>query len=344
MICLGIEGTAHTLGIGIINRDKILVNEKDSFTTEQGGMVPNEVAQHHQEVQYQVLEKALKKAKLKKEDIDVIAFSQGPGMAPCLIETMKFAKALAEEWNVPLMGVNHIAAHLEIGRAITKTEDPIFVFVSGANTQIIAHEGGKYRIFGETLSIAIGNAFDKFARLVGLGFPGGPKIEELAKKGKYIELPYKVKGMDVDFSGIVTKAEQLYKKGAKVEDLCYSLQETCFAMLTEVTERALAHCDKKEVILIGGVAANRRFCSMLDTMCRQRNAKFYPLDIEYCGDNGVMIAILGLLEYKFKVIPKLDQIDINPMWRVDDLAVPWINYEIHERLHKDDPKLEYCDC
>ncbi len=332
--CLGIEGTAHTFGIGIVsfdskklNKQKILCNVKDSFTSEEGGMIPNVVAEHHSKVANKVLEKALKTSNLKIEDIDLIAFSQGPGLAPCLLETMNFAKQLAINYNKPIVGVNHIAAHLEIGKQITQVKDPIYLFVSGANTQIIIEDsdGKNFRILGECLSSALGNALDKFARNTGLGFPGGPKIEELAKtKGaKYIELPYAVKGMDVDFSGIATKAEQLLKKGSPKEDLCYSLQETCFSMLAEVTERAMAHTGKRECIVIGGVAANKRFCEMLDNMCKSRGAIFYPVPLEYCGDNGAMIASRGVIErakaIKGKDIETRRKLDIKPRWRIDDI-------------------------
>jgi len=208
---------------------------------------------------------------------------------------------------------------------MTKAKNPVFVFTSGANTQIIAHEGGKYRIFGECLSIALGNALDKFAREIGLGFPGGPKIEEMAKSGKkYIELPYVVKGMDVEFSGIVTHAINLFRKGESKEDLCYSLQETMFAMLVEVTERALAHCDKDEVLLIGGVAANQRLCEMLDIMCRERKAKFYAVPMKYSGDQAAMIGWQGILEYEKRKLENVDKIDINPVWRIDQVDTIWI--------------------
>jgi universal protein Kae1 len=323
-ICLGIESTAHTLGVGIVKGKNILANATDMFKTDEGGMNPAEVGIHHREVKYDVLKEALDTANLKIEDIDVISFSRGPGLSPSLKVGKEFAKELAKEHNKPLVGVNHICAHLEIGRMLTHTKDPVFVFVSGANTQIIAHEGGKYRIFGETLDIGLGNALDKFGRLIGLGFPAGPKIEQLAKQGEYIELPYVVKGMDVIFSGINTKIDNLYKKGAKIEDLCYSLQETCFAMLTEITERAIAHCQKKEVILIGGVAANKRFCEMLDNMCKARDCKFSPVPLQYCGDQGAMIAWLGLLEYNSKELIPIDKIDFNPKWRVNEVDTPWI--------------------
>ena len=323
---MGIESTAHTFGIGIVDsKGKILADVRDTFTTKKGGMIPNEVALHHEKVKERVLEEALKSSDTNLEDIDVIAFSQGPGLAPCLVVGMNFSKEIALNSKKPLVGVNHIVGHLELGKILTKAKDPIFVFVSGANTQIIAHEGGKYRVFGEALSIALGNALDKFGRIIGLGFPAGPEIEKLAKKGKYIELPYCVKGMDVDFSGILTKVENLYKKGARKEDLCYSLQETCFAMLTEVAERALAHCGKNEILLIGGVAANKRFCEMLDVMCKERGAKFYACPLKYAGDNGVQIAWLGILEYKTrKNFPKIEEIDIKPRWRVDEVETTWI--------------------
>lgn len=324
MICLGIESTAHTFGVAVMRDKKELSYAVGTFTAKEGGMNPPVVAEHHKKAKDTLLKKALKDAKISIGDIDLISFSKGPGLAPCLHVGKNLAVELAQKTKAPLIGVNHICAHLEIGRMITGTKDPVFVFVSGANTQIIAHEGGRYRVFGETLSIGLGNALDKFGRMAGLGFPAGMKIEELAKKGKLIELPYVVKGMDVDFAGIITRAEQLLKKGAKVEDLCYSLQETCFAMLTEVTERAVAHCDKKEVILIGGVAANKRFCEMLDSMCKARGCKFHPVPLKYCGDNPVMIAWQGILEYKHsKRQEDLDKVEILPRWRIDELDAGW---------------------
>ena len=320
MIVLAVESSAHTFGIGIFDgkNKKIVANARDVFSTEQGGMIPTKVAEHHIAVKEKVLAQALKEADLEMKDISLISYTQGPGLAPALLVGRDFAVALAEEHKIKLLGVNHIAAHLEIGLFCTKAKDPIFLFCSGANTQVIVHED-KYRIFGEALSIAVGNALDKFAREIGLGFPGGPKVEALAKKGKYVALPYSVKGMDVDFSGIVTRAVQLYKKGVAKEDLCFSLQETCFAMLIEVTERALAHCEKKEVLLIGGVAANKRFAEMLDAMCSQRGAKAYIVPLMYAGDQGAMIAYQGWLERK----REQKEFDINPKWRVDEVSTCW---------------------
>ena len=296
------------------------------YITEQGGLIPSLVAEHHKNIGLTVITKAIEEAGIKIKDINLISISQGPGLPLSLSQGMKFAKELSIKYNIPLIGVNHICAHLEIGKLLTKVKDPVFVFTSGANTQIIAHEGGKYRIFGECLSIALGNALDKFAREIGLGFPGGPKIEQLAKLGKkYIELPYTVKGMDVEFSGIVTNAVNLFRKGESKEDLCYSLQETMFSMMVEVTERALAHCDKNEVLLIGGVAANQRFCEMLDIMCKERKAKSYAVPIKYSGDHAAMIAWQGILEYKNRKLENINKLDIKPRWRIDQVETVWMN-------------------
>ena len=323
MISLGIESTAHTFGIGIVDdKGRVLANAKDMYKTEKGGILPTEAKEHHLRLKNEILERALKEAKLRIEDMDIISFSQGPGLPPCLVVGKNFAKELALKHKKPLIGVNHLIAHLEIGKVLTKTKDPVFILATGANTQIIAFEGGKYRVFGECLSIAVGNALDKFGRNIGLGFPAGPKIEELAKKGKYVELPYVVKGMDVEFSGIVTHAANLHKKGVKKEDLCFSVQETVFSMLTEVAERAMAHTDKKELLLIGGVAANKRLIEMLKIMCKERKAKFYVVPIEYAGDQGVMVGWEGILEYKrnkkYYDNLRIEDVDINSNWRIDD--------------------------
>jgi glycoprotease/Kae1 family metallohydrolase len=324
LLCLGIESTAHTFGCSVVDSSgEILSDARDMFTTKEGGMKPMEVAEHHKKVCWDVLEKALVDAGVEMRDIDMISFSRAPGMAPSLVIGMRFSKELALKNEIKIVGVNHCISHLSSGLLFTEAKNPVFVFTSGANTQIIALEGGKFRIFGETLDVGIGNALDKFGREAGLGFPCGPKIEELAKKGEYTELPYSVKGMDLTFSGIVTNALAKLRKGEKIEDLCYSIQETFFSMLTEVTERALAHTEKKEAVLIGGVAANRRLCEMMEKMCRERGCKFYPVPLKYSGDNAAMIAWQGILERK-KASKDMEKWDINPKERVDEVEVDWM--------------------
>ena len=325
MLSLGIESTAHTFGCGIIdNKGRIYANVTDAYKTESGGIHPSEARLHHENVKDNVVGDALKAANLKIEDIDLISFSQGPGLAPCLLVGLKKATELSKKLNVPIVGVNHCIAHLEIGKLLTKAKDPVLLYPSGANTQVIAYEGGKYRVFGETLDQGVGNFIDSFARYIGLGFPGGPKIEKLALNGKnYIELPYVVKGMDVSFSGILTNLKQKYdSKKYAVEDLSYSLQENVFAMLVEVSERAMAHCGKNELVIGGGVGCNKRLREMCTIMCNERNGKFYAPPNEVLVDNGIQIAWLGILQRK-EATKKYDKIDIKPYERTDDVKVTW---------------------
>jgi N6-L-threonylcarbamoyladenine synthase len=326
MISLGIESTAHTFGVGIVKDDKkILANVKDTYTTQKGGLIPFKLGEHHVEVCDRVLSEALMKSKIKRENIDIISFSISPGIAPALKIGAVAARTLSIRLKKPLIGVNHAIAHLEIGRMLSDAKDPILLYTSGANTQVIAYDGGKYRVFGETLDNGVGNFIDSFARFLGLGFPGGPKIEELAKKGKnYIELPYTVKGMDVSFSGLLTNLKTKYNsKKYKIEYLCFSMQETVFAMLVEVAERALAHCEKTELVLGGGVACNKRLQEMCSVMCRERNAIFYCPENQFLVDNGAMIAWTGILMYKAGISISIEESAIKPYERTDDVLVKW---------------------
>jgi N6-L-threonylcarbamoyladenine synthase len=329
-IILGIESTAHTFGIGIVRNKKILANQKSMYTTESGGIIPMESAKHHREISEKVYQKSLEDADINENEIDAIAFSQGPGLAPCLIEGMKFAKELSKKLDKPIVGVNHCVAHLEIGQT-TGAKDPVMLYVSGANTQVIAYEAGKYRVFGETLDLGVGNFIDTIARYLGIGFPGGPKIQELASNGKnYIKLPYSVKGMDIALSGIQTKLKQLIDlKKYSIEDLSYSLQETVFAMLVETAERALAHTGKKELLLGGGVACNARLQEMCRVMCSERiqKTKFFCPEKPLLVDNASMIAFLGELMFNSNSNvfswKNQDKIDILPRQRTDDIEVSW---------------------
>ena len=330
MIVLGIESTAHTFGIGIIRalRGKctVLANERMAFSTEEGGMIPSKVAQFHIDNCDTVLTAALKKANIDINDVDCISYSQSPGIGHCLRIGAVFARTLAVKLDKPLIGVNHCIAHLEIGRAMTNAKDPVLLYVSGANTQIIAYEGKRYRIIGEALDGGIGNFLDTLGRLLGLGFPGGPKVDMLARKGKnYIELPYSVKGMDVSFAGILTNLKKKINSGEHTkEDLCYSTQETVFAMVIEVAERAMAHCGKKELLLGGGVACNKRLQEMATIMCKERDARCFILPNELNVDNGAMIAWLGYEMYhaKGKGI-SVKNADIQPYVRTDEVDVFW---------------------
>tara|TARA_Y100000310_G_C20704099_1_gene833167 strand:- start:21009 stop:21986 length:978 start_codon:yes stop_codon:yes gene_type:complete len=325
MYCLGIESTAHTFGVGVVDgKGNVLANVKSSYVTEKGGINPSEAKEHHENVKDKIVEEVFQEAGLNVSEVGLIAFSQGPGLPPCLAVGKNKAVELAKSNKIPIVGVNHCIAHLEIGKLKTDAKDPVLLYASGANTQIIGFENNKYRVFGETLDNGVGNFIDGFARHVGLGFPGGPKIEKLALKSKkYIELPYVVKGMDVSFGGIQTNLKHKFDaNNFSLKDLSYSLQETAFAMLVEVSERALAHTGKKELVLGGGVGCNKRLQEMCKVMCEERGAKFFVPENEYLVDNGAMVAWSGvLMESKWK---KDYEIDINPIERTDDVEVDWI--------------------
>ena len=295
------------------------------YKPETGGIVPVASAEHHRLVAQQIWDEALSKAQCCDKDIEAIAVSNAPGLAPCLLAGLEFAKKQASRLNVPLVPVNHCIAHLEIGQSVGAS-DSVLLYASGANTQIIAYASGKYRVFGETLDNGVGNFIDSFGRYVGIPFPGGPVLEGKAKNGKFLELPYSIKGMDVSFSGMLTKMKQLYDGGVSVEDLAFSMQEHAFAMLVEAAERALAHTGKTELVLGGGVACNSRLQEMCRLMCEARGAKMFCPAREFLVDNGGMIAYTGELMFRagVKILPSnFNTLDIAPRERNDMVDVCW---------------------
>lgn len=328
LLALGIEGTAHTLGVGIVRHTggnvEVLASETDMLRPETGGIHPREAANHHAQMGPEVLAGALARAGVRPSELDLVAFSQGPGLGPCLRTAATLARAFALAARKPLLGVNHSVAHLEIGRAMSGAEDPVLLYASGGNTQVIAYSHGRYRVFGETLDIGVGNALDKFAREEGYPFPGGPEIEKLAARGtKLLDMPYSVKGMDMAFSGLMTAARAWRRKGESMEDVSFSLQETAFAMLVEVTERALAHAEKDEVVLGGGVACNERLWQMTRLMCEGRGARAYRPEKRLLVDNGAMIAHLALVEHAAGVRQTLAEGAVSQTQRTDDIDVTW---------------------
>lgn len=325
MLCLGIEGTAHTVGVGIVDEScRVLANLSAMIRPETGGIHPREAANHHAEHVVPLIREAAAKGGVHLREIDVVAFSQGPGLGPCLRTVATAARALALSLDKPLLGVNHCVAHLEIGRGRCGCDDPVLLYASGGNTQVIAYAAGRYRVFGETLDIGVGNMLDKFGREVGMPFPAGPLIEKHAKEGtELLPLPYSVKGMDVAFSGMLTAALQLHRQGARLEDLCFSIQETAFAMLTEATERAMAHIGKEEVLLGGGVVRNKRLQAMVGRMAADRGAKTYVPEGDLCVDNGAMIAWTGLLAHKSGHRQTVEETHIDQRYRTDEVPVTW---------------------
>ena len=329
-LCLGIESTAHTFSVGILDFDgNVYSLTNDTFIPEKGGLHPALVREHHLNNFMAVITEALSKANISIKNINLIAFSQSPGLGPVLKIGALVARLLSQILNIPIVGVNHCIAHIEIGRLKCNIDDPLTLYVSGGNTIISSFESEKYQISGETLDLAIGNMIDSFARDAGLSHPGGPKIEKLAlKSNKYIQLPYVVKGMDLSFSGLYTAAKRLieskkYNEDYNLNDVANSLQETAFAMLTEVTERALAHTEKKEVLLTGGVAANKRLQEMVRSVSEDHNSRFEVVPLKFVGDNGVMIGWTGILRYKAEGGHSIEDTIIKPKERMDQISIPW---------------------
>ncbi len=329
-MCLGIESTAHTFSAGILDFDGnvySLIN--DIFIPEEGGLHPALVREQHLNNFMRIINRALTESKISAKNLNLIAFSQSPGLGPVLKIGAWVARILSQVLEIPIIGVNHCIGHIEIGRLKCNIEDPLTLYVSGGNTIVSAFESERYQIFGETLDLALGNMIDSFARDAGLKHPGGPKIETLALRSKnFIPLPYVVKGMDLSFSGLYTAAKNLlhsdeYGKKFSLNDIAYSLQETAFGMLSEVTERALAHTEKREVLLTGGVAANKRLQAMIEDISKEHNARFEVVPIKYAGDNGAMIGWAGILRYKAEGGFNISETIIQPKKRMDEITIPW---------------------
>ena len=331
-IAIGFEGSANKLGIGIVKDGIVLSNPRHTYITPPGqGFLPRDTAKHHQQHALDVLQKALDEAKIKPKEIDCVCFTKGPGMGAPLVSTAIVARTVAQLWNKPLVAVNHCIGHIEMGRLITGALNPVVLYVSGGNTQVIAYSQRRYRIFGETIDIAIGNCLDRFARVLKLSNDPSPgyNIEQMAKKGeKLIDLPYTVKGMDVSFSGILSYiegvADKLLKNGeCTAEDLCFSLQETIFAMLIEISERAMAHCGSNEILIVGGVGCNKRLQEMMNVMAQERNATLYATDERFCIDNGAMIAQAGYEMFSAGIVTPIEETWCTQRYRTDEVEIIW---------------------
>ena len=322
MISLGIESTAHTIGVGICENGKVLANAKRLYRPPAGtGIIPRLAADHHSENLPKVLQEALSAACVELSDIGLYSFSRGPGIGQCLRVSCAAAKFLASKHSKPILGINHCHAHLEISRGMLKMKDPLYVYVSGANTQLItenrkAKSGPRFLVLGETLDMGLGNLFDVFAREAKFPYPHGSEVAKLAARGCYFPLPYTVKGMNFAFTGLLSSAvREVGKK--KTEDICRSLMETSFAEICEAAERALCLTGKREVAVCGGVAQNARFCEMLSQMCGPHGARFANVAPEYNADNGAMIAYTALSEWKRGLRENMALLSPDGYWRID---------------------------
>lgn len=354
---IGLEGSANKVGVGIVRDGVVLANPRETYVPPPGeGFLPRDTAIHHRGHVLALVHRALAEAELTPADIDCVSFTQGPGMGAPLVVLAVVARMLAQLWGKPLVGVNHCVGHIEMGRLITGAHNPTVLYVSGGNTQVIAYSQQRYRIFGEALDIAVGNCLDRFARVLGISNDPSPgyNIEQLAKAGtRLLELPYTVKGMDVSFSGIATTLEKLARGPlARGEctpaDLCFTLQETVFAMLVEITERAMAHCGSAEVLIVGGVGCNKRLQEMMGargvgSRCRafffltfffsaagaagimtaERGGKLYATDMRFCIDNGAMIAQAGWEMVRAGMVTPVAESAVTQRYRTDAVDVLW---------------------
>ncbi|KAG9247874.1 Gcp-like domain-containing protein [Calycina marina] len=347
MIALGLEGSANKIGVGVISHHangkaaSVLSNIRHTYVSPPGeGFLPKDVAKHHRIWVVTLVKEAMAVAGVTIADIGCICYTKGPGMGAPLQSVAVAARMLSLLWDKDLVGVNHCVGHIEMGREITGAHNPVVLYVSGGNTQVIAYAEQRYRIFGEALDIAVGNCLDRFARTLQISNDPAPgyNIEQLAKKGKVLlDLPYAVKGMDCSFAGILTtidilaaelkanpeQRDPLSGELITTADLCFSLQETVYAMLVEITERAMAHVGSNQVLIVGGVGCNERLQEMMDLMARDRGGSVFATDERYCIDNGIMIAHAGLIAYEAGFKTPLEESTCTQRFRTDEVLVSW---------------------
>ena len=336
MLCLGIESTAHTFACSVIKYSdhekypNILSDVRDSFKAADGsGIHPREAARHHASVAINVLKQSLESSKIKYKDLDIVAYSAGPGLGPCLRIGAVIARSISSFYDKKLIPINHALGHIELGMTLTGGVDSLVLLVSGGHTMILVFNNRRWRVIGETLDITLGQLLDQFGRHLGLASPCGSEIERLANNSSknYISLPYSIKGNDVTFSGILSAAKRLISTNKyRYEDMCYSIQETAFAMITEAVERALSATEKRELLVVGGVSANKELSHMLNLACQRHKVKFNSCPISFTGDNGVQIAWTGILScLKSKNFVDIPNSFVNQSWRVDSVDVLWRN-------------------
>ena len=327
MLCLGIESTAHTFSCAVLEKKgktgKILSDVRKIYHPPGGeGIHPREASRHHIESSAQVLSDCLSEAKIKINDLDLISYAAGPGLGPCLRVGAVVARSLSTYYKIPIYPVNHAIGHIELGKLLTGAKNPLVLLVSGGHTMLLAFMMKKWRVFGETLDSTLGQLLDQFGRSAGYASPCGKQIEILAEKSNnYIPLPYTVKGNDVSFSGLLSAAKSVIPQG--LEDACFSLQETAFAMIAEVTERALSFTKKKELLVVGGVAANKRLSKMLQSVCKRQKCKFFVTPLKFSGDCGSQIAWTGLLESQIKKSTTIENTFVKQSWRLDTVQVDY---------------------
>jgi N6-L-threonylcarbamoyladenine synthase len=323
---LGIESTAHTFSAAVVSRKKgLLCDVRDIYTPPEGsGIHPTEASSHHAAVAGKVIKEAVAQSGIDWAEIDGIAYAMGPGLGPCLRVGAVTARTLASSLGKPLIPVNHAVGHIELGCMLTGAVSPLVLLISGGHTMVVSYSSGMWRVLGETLDLTLGQLLDQLGRHVGFASPCGRRIEDAASKSRrYLRLPYTVKGNDVSFSGVLTAAKRLIDAGEPFEDVCFSVQETAFATAVEVTERALAFTGNKELMVVGGVAANKRLSEMLNVMVTRHSARFFVVPLRYSGDCGAQIAWTGLLAQGSGVSIPVEKSTVRQSWRLDTVELPW---------------------
>ncbi len=317
MAILGIESSAHTFGAGIVDKGKVIANEKAMYKIGKTGMIPKEVAQFHAENGAHVISSAIEASGLSYRDIKGIGYTKGPGIGNCLYIGMVAAKTLAKRLSIPIVLVHHGIGHIEIAKEMSGFRNPIALYVSGGNSQLLQKQGQHYKVLGETFDIGIGNMLDALARNLGLNPAWGSTIEKAAENGRYMTMPYTVKGMDFSFTGLLTHASKL--KGAEsTSDICFSVQETAFAMLTEATERALLLTGSKELCVCGGVAQSKRLKRALSLMAEEHGIKFGYAEDQFNADNGAMIALVAEELLQRNTGTRIQDCSIEQKYRIED--------------------------
>lgn len=319
ILTLGIESSCDETSVSVVkNGREILSNIIDTqipIHEKYGGVVPEIASRNHIEAISRVTKKALEEANVKFDDIDTITPTYGPGLVGALLVGLSYAKALSFAINKPLVGVNHIQGHIAANYITYPELKPPFlcVMTSGGNTQLVHVKNyTEFEVLGKTRDDAIGEAFDKVARVVGLGYPGGPKVDKLAKDGNpnAIELPKThFDNLDFSFSGIKTAVINLHHKNPDVNkaDLCASFEKTVTEILLENAEKALKQTGLKTIALAGGVSANSYIRNEFLKLEKQ-GIKVYMPDLKLCTDNAAMIASAGY--YNF-IDGKSNSLDLN---------------------------------
>ena len=309
MLILGIESSCDETAASVVKDGREVlsnvINSQIDIHTEYGGVVPEIASRSHVECINKIVLESLKQANVTIDDIDAIAVTYGPGLVGCLLVGVSYAKGLSFATGKPLIAVNHIKGHVCANYLTHPDLEPPFMclLISGGNTQLVnVTSYTDYEILGKTRDDAIGESFDKVARVVGLGYPGGPKIDNLAKEGTAnIELPVThFDNLDFSFSGIKTAVINLNHKDPNINkaDLCASFEKAVTQMVVDNCKKAIKEHNAKKLVLAGGVSSNSYIRNAFDELQKELDIKvFYP-ELKLCTDNAAMIASCGFFEYQ----------------------------------------------